>query len=164
MKFAFLIIDLQKAYYRGEAVESMNHACEYINEMIPRFRKAGCPVIWIQDEDRESGVVPGTDGYELIAALKPGEDDYRINKTYSNSFNKTDLSSILQKEGVENLILAGYAAEYCVLSTYRGAQDLDFTPVLLKGGIASSRNDAVSFVTSVSEVISYKILTKVLEG
>lgn len=164
MKIAFLIIDMQKAYYRGNAVESMNHASEYINEMIPRFRKAGCPVIWIQDEDRESGVVPGTEGYDLIDALQPGENDCRVNKTYSNSFNKTDLSAILKKEGVDTLVLSGYAAEYCVLSTYRGAQDLDYTPVLLKGGIASGRTDSVAFVSSVSEVISCRILTKFLEG
>jgi len=164
MKFALLIIDLQKAYYRGEAVESMELACEYINEMIPRFRKAGCPVIWIQDEDRESGVVPGTEGYDLIDVLKPGKKDYRVNKTYSNSFNKTDLVEILRKEGVDTPVLSGYAAEFCVLSTYRGAKDLDLTPVLLKGGIASGRKDAVSFVSSISETISYGILSKVLEA
>ncbi len=163
MKCALLIIDLQKEYYCGLAEKSMNEACEYINEMIPYFRKNKLPVIWIQDVDEASGVIPGSRGFEFIDLLKPLKEEYSIHKYYGNSFNKTELHSILKKENIDTPILCGYAAENCVLSTYRGALDLDLHPVILQNGIASSRTGAVSFVSEISQLISYEILTRVIE-
>jgi hypothetical protein len=39
MKIALFIIDMQKAYYNDRTKDSMNDACEYINAIIPLFRK-----------------------------------------------------------------------------------------------------------------------------
>jgi len=39
MKIALMIIDLQKAYYVDDSKKSMDNACEYINAVIPLFRK-----------------------------------------------------------------------------------------------------------------------------
>jgi nicotinamidase-related amidase len=35
------------------------------------------------------------------------------------------LAAALQPLGVDTLIFTGFCAEYCVLATYRGAEDLD---------------------------------------
>ena len=115
-----LIIDLQKDYYQGLAEQSMNEACEYINEMIPYFRKNKLPLIWIQDVDEASGVIPGSRGFEFIDILKPLKGEYSIYKYYGNSFNKTELHGILKKENIDTPVLCGYAAENCVLSHLQG--------------------------------------------
>jgi nicotinamidase-related amidase len=163
MKTALMIIDLQKAYYSGEAQKSMDAACEYINAILPSFRKKGLPIIWVQHIEKEEGVVPGSEGFEFIDCLKPEEGEYHIQKEYGNSFNKTSCYEILKENAVDTVVITGYCAEYCVLSTYRGALDLDLTPVILKNSLASGNYKNIRFVEDVNSVISFGILRKLLE-
>lgn len=163
MNYALMIIDLQKAFYGGSAKESMDSACEYINAILPFFRETSSPVIWIQDKDEEDGVVPGTEAFDLLDSLKPLTGEYRVHKEYGNSFNKTDCARILKENKTDIVVITGYCAEYCVLSTYRGALDHDFVPVILKDGIASSKHKNKEFVESISNIISYPILKKLLK-
>lgn len=65
--------------------------------------------------------------------------------------------------GVDTVIITGFCAEACVLSTYRGAQDLDLTPIILRGSLASDNLENIGFVESISDIISYRVLKKVLE-
>ena len=162
MKLALMVIDMQKAFYVGPTTEQMDRATEYINYVIPMFEAKGLPIIWVQDVDEGDGVVPGTDGFEFIEALEPRADAIRIHKTYGNSFNKTDVDKILKENGVDTVVMTGFCAEYCVLSTYRGAKDLDYFPVLLKNGIASTEAANKEFVENISETITAGMLEKVL--
>jgi len=50
-----------------------------------------------------------------------------------------------------------------VLSTCRGAVDLDLTPILLRGSLASDSAENIKFVESINDMISYGALKKVLE-
>jgi nicotinamidase-related amidase len=63
---------------------------------------------------------------------------------------------------VDTVIITGFCAEYCVLSTYRGAQDLDLTPIVLRGSLASSILENIKFVESISDIVSYGSLKKIL--
>jgi len=159
MRAALLIIDLQKAYYSGYSKESMDSAVEYINEVIPYFREKELPIVWVQDIDESSGVIPETEGFEFIENLtKKIDGEISIYKKYGNSFNKTELFNILQKNRIDKVIISGYCAEYCVLSTYRGAKDLDLTPFILQNGIASGKEKNLEFVEKISDLVSYKFL------
>ena len=157
-----MIIDMQKAYCSGGSVEQMSAAAEYINYVIPQFRSRGLPIIWVYNVDEEDGAVPGKEGFEFIDELKPAEDDVKIHKTYGNSFNKTDVDEFLKEHGTDTVVLAGFCAEYCVLSTYRGAKDLDYFPILLKNGIASVKEENKQFVENISETITAGTLMKIL--
>lgn len=163
MKTALMIIDLQKAFYNGEAQKSMDSACEYINAILPSFRNKGLPILWVQHINKGEGVVPGSEGFEFINCLKPEEAEYRIHKEYGNSFNKTSCYEILKENAVDTVVITGYCAENCVLSTYRGALDLDLTPVILRNSIASGNSKNIKFVEDINEVISFGILEKILQ-
>ena len=164
MKPALMIIDMQKEYFTGNAKESMTAASEYINEVVGYFKEKKLPIIWVQDIDKESGVIPGAEGFEVIDLLDKESDEIKIHKEYGNSFNKTECGNILKKEKVDVIVITGFCAENCVLSTYRGALDWDFTPVLLKNGIASGDNENLKFVEKISDVVSYKIIRKMLQN
>lgn len=157
-----MIIDMQKAFYQGPTVAQMDDAAAYINATIPVFREKGLPVIWVYDEDKEDGVVPGTEGYEFIDALQPQDGDVKIKKNYGNSFNKTEADQVLKDAGVDTIVMTGFCAEYCVLSTYRGAKDLDYFPMLLKNGIASVSKENKEFVENISETVTYGVLQKMI--
>lgn len=162
MKYAIMIIDLQKEYYNDETKKSMDNACDYINAILPYFREGDHPVIWVQDKDEEDGVVPGYPGFDLLDGLTPNEGEYRIIKEYGNSFNKTDCEKILKDAEVDIVVITGFCAEYCVTSTYRGAQDKDLTPVILKNAIASFSDTNKGFVEDIHDTITLPILRKLL--
>lgn len=162
MKPALMIIDMQKAYYGDKTAAHMDAAVEYINYVIPMFRAKGLPVIWVYNEDEYDGAVPGNEQYEFIDSLKPEAGDIKINKTYGNGFNKTGADEILKESGVDTIVMTGFCAEYCVLSTYRGAKDLDYFPVLLKNGIASVEKENKEFVENISETVTCGVLEKMI--
>lgn len=159
-----MIIDMQKAYYQGRTVPQMDAAVEYINAVIPLFKKKGLPIIWVYNEDEDDGAVPGKEPYEFIESLKPEAGDVKISKVYGNSFNKTEADKVLKENGIDTVVMTGFCAEYCVLSTYRGAKDLDYFPVLLKHGIASVEKENKEFVENISETITYGMLKRMIEN
>ncbi|MGA9397902.1 MAG: isochorismatase family protein [Anaerolineaceae bacterium] len=161
MKLALLVIDVQKAYFNPDSTKSLENAIEYINAAIELFRTKGLPVICIQHRDDENNHVPGVAGFDLPESLKILPSDLHIHKTYGNSFNKTPLLEELKKLGVDTVLITGFRAEGCVLSTYRGALDVDLTPILLRGSIAGP-SKAVRFVESISNIISYGVLENML--
>ena len=165
MKPVLFVVDVQKAFYKYGPVtaQSLDDAIEYINAAIALFREKHLPIVCIQHIDKEDKLLPGEEGFELPDKLNILSSDLHIHKTYGNSFAKTPLEGKLRELGVDTVIITGFCAEYCVLSTYRGAQDLDLTPILLRGSLASSTRENIKFVESISDVISYGVLKKVLE-
>jgi nicotinamidase-related amidase len=163
MNIALLIIDMQKAFFTNTSKESMKKAAEYINYTVDLFREYNKKIFWIQDEDEEDGNVNGTEGFEIIELLKPKENEQRIIKHYGNGFNKTELLEIIVKEKIDTIVITGFSAEYCVLSTYRGALDNDLTPIILKKAIASGTEENIKFVENITEIITIKILEKIIK-
>lgn len=164
MKAALIVIDIQKAFFKRspETARSLEEAIMVTNEAIALFRSRQLPVICVQHHNEASGVVPGSDGFLLPEHLNIRPDDLHIVKTYGNAFAKTGLAGELAALGVDTVVLTGYCAEFCVLSTYRGALDLDLTPILLRGAIASRNPQNIPFVESVNELISLGALKKLL--
>ena len=164
MKPALLVIDVQKQFFKFSptTAQSLNDAIEYINAAIELFREKDLPIICIQHIDEENGLVPGKEDFELPETLNILPSDLHIHKTYGNSFNKTLLQEKLQGLDVDTVIITGFCAEYCVLSTYRGAQDLYLTPIILRESLASSIPENIKFVESISDIVSYGSLKKIL--
>lgn len=163
MKPALLVIDMQNEFFDSKQARGpLESAVEYINAAIDLFRKKNLPIIVIQHKTEEQNLVPGRSGFDVHKSIKLKPQDVRITKTYSNSFTKTGLAEKLRDLDVDTLIVTGFCAEYCVLSTYRGAQDFDFTPIILKSSIASENADHIRFVEEITETISYGALKTLL--
>jgi nicotinamidase-related amidase len=165
MNAALLVIDVQKMFFQDNprGAEELRVASEYINAAIDLFREKDLPVICVQHMNPEDNLLPGQEGFDVPEALKIAPSDLHIHKTYGNAFNKTELAEKLRALGVDTLILTGFAAEGCVTSTYRGAEDLDLVPILLRGSLIGGKPDVVPFVETTNEIISYYALKKVLE-
>lgn len=165
MKPALLVVDVQKQFFdfSPATAQSLRAAIEYINLAIALFRKNGLPIVSVQHVEEEEGLVPGATGFDLPNELHILPTDLLIHKTYGNSFTKTPLADELRQLGVDTVIVTGFCAEYCVLSTYHGAQDLDLTPILLRGSLASDNPKHIRFVEAICDVMSYGALKKVLE-
>ncbi len=160
MKPALLVIDVQNACFNPTSTQSLNNAIEYINAAIDLFRDKHLPVICIQHMD--SNLVPGEPGFDIPDKLKIVDSDFHVHKKYGNAFNKTPLEDKLRELGVDTVIVTGYCAEYCVLATYRGAEDRDLTPIILRRSIASGSAEHIRFVEDISDIISYGTLKHIL--
>ena len=164
MKPALFVIDVQNEFFNMNQAcsDSLKGAIEYINAAICLFRKKNLPIVAIQHKSEEEGLIPGKPGFDIPQSVKLEPQDMRIVKTYGNSFNKTGLAEKLRELGVDTVIITGFCAEYCVLSTYRGAQDCDLTPILLKGSLASGNAEHIRFVEEITDTISLGALKTLL--
>jgi nicotinamidase-related amidase len=164
MKPALVIIDIQKAFFGDPTTtHSLNDAIETINAAIALFREKHLPIVSVQHVDDSNGLVPGEERFELPDELDVLPSDLHIHKTCSNSFNKTPLEDELRKLAVDTVIVTGFCAEYCVLAAHQGALDVDLTPIILRGALASSTPENISFVESITNIISYQALQRVLD-
>lgn len=153
MSMALLVVDVQKEFFNNDKYRPIiEPTLEYINEAADFFRQAGHPVVFIQDE--EAGEGPGSEGYELVDELIIKEGDHRLSKVYSNSFMKTGLYDLLKSRGIKFVVVAGFAAEYCVLFTLNGALERDFEASLLQHGVSGETLDRVNDTYLVRPTIS----------
>ena len=166
MKPAMLVIDVQKAFFDDNAakIQSLNNAVMYINYAMKVFREKNLPVISIQHLNKSNNLVPGTEGFDLPDELNILDSDIHIHKNYGNAFKKTNLLEELQKLDVDSVFITGYKAENCVLSTYRGADDLELHPVIIRGAIASDSIESVQFIEHINELISIHALEHLLNS
>jgi len=106
--------------------------------------------------------VPGNPGFDVPGNVKLQPQDLHIVKTCGSSLTKTGLTERLRELGVDTVIITGFCAEFCVLSTYGGALDHSFTPIILKGSLASGNTEHIRFVEEISETISHGALKTLL--
>lgn len=127
MKTAILVIDIQCALSDPEPrPDDIDAVINRINLVTGKARKAGLPVFFIQHEAPDSPVAYGSDGWRLPEALKVEDGDRFIRKTTPDSFLKTDLDDQLKALGIEQLVICGYASEFCVDTTTRRAAGLGY--------------------------------------
>jgi nicotinamidase-related amidase len=114
---AVLVVDVQNGVVAG--AHERDAVVGRIAHLVGRARAAHTPVIWVQDnaEDRETG----SDAWQIVPELSPAADDPRVDKRYGDSFEATELETILAKLGVGRLVVAGAQTDACIRSTLHGA-------------------------------------------
>jgi len=164
MKPALLVIDVQNEFFNlnQACADSLKAAIKCINAAVDLFRKKNFPIVVIQHKSEKQGLVPGKSGFDVPESVKVEPQDIRIVKAFGNSFTKAGLAEKLRELGVDTVVVTGFCAEFCVLSTYRGAQDFDFTPIILKGSLASDNAEHIRFVEEISETVSCGALKTLL--
>lgn len=157
MKIGFLIIDMQKIFLQDQyELLNVERACEYINYVSDLIRSKDHLVIHIQDVEESNE--NNAELLSIIPEIKVDKADICITKEHSNSFWNTELEQILQDNGVGLVIIAGFAAEHCVLFTYNGAIERGFKSVMLQNGILSTKSDVITQTYRDRNIISYSVI------
>jgi nicotinamidase-related amidase len=82
-------------------------------------------------------LIRGEPGHDIIPELYPLDSEIVIDKPGKGAFYATELGDVLQKYGIEDLLVCGVTTEVCVNTTVREANDRGYRCVVLSDGCAS---------------------------
>ena len=114
---ALLVIDVQNgvvgdAYERDTVVANVGAA-------VDKARAAEVPVVWVQHSS--ANLAQGSEPWKIVPELNPDESEPLVPKRYPDSFEETELESVLAERGVGRLVVVGAQTDECVRSTLHGA-------------------------------------------
>jgi nicotinamidase-related amidase len=161
---ALLVIDVQNKYMPIIPERDKGIAIFFINLLIDLFRKQDFPIIRIYHHNKENGPKPDTEEFEYPNSVTIKSEDTQIIKTYSDSFNKTNLDKILKEKGCNTVFLCGLSAVGCVLATKIGAQNHDYKAFIVKDAIMSHNSDYTKNVEVMFDSISYDAVQLIMDN
>jgi nicotinamidase-related amidase len=142
MKQGLLLVDMQNDYFPGGVMElvGMTAAAEKAARLLERFRKETAPIYFVQhlaNRPEATFFLPDTAGAEINDAVAPIPGEPVIIKHFPNSFRETGLLEILQRDRVDQLIIAGAMSHMCIDATTRAAFDLGFSCIVVEDACAT---------------------------
>jgi len=161
---ALLIIDVQNFYLGSIPEHDRDVAIYFINLLISLFREKGLPIFRIYHHNAENGPIPETREFEYPESIAINPADTQIIKTYSDSFNKTELNSIIKAKGINTLFLCGLSAVGCVLATRNGARNNDLRAFIVKDSIMSHDTQFTRNVELMFDAVSYEVVKLIIES
>jgi len=96
-----------------------NTALIVINALVGQARAQDVPVIWVQHND--DGLPRGSAEWDLVPELARDDSEPLVHKNYGDSFEATELESLLAEREVGRLIVTGAESDACIRSTLHGA-------------------------------------------
>jgi nicotinamidase-related amidase len=114
---ALLVIDVQngvvrEAYDRDAVVAN-------IATLVDKARAADVDVVWVQHNDDD--LKKGSESWQYVPELERLDSEPLVQKEYGDSFEETELESILASRGIGQLIVSGAQTDACIRSTLHGA-------------------------------------------
>ncbi len=115
---ALMVIDVQngvvgEAYQRDAVVAN-------IGRLVARARQEQVPVVWVR-HSADDELVLGSQDWQIVPELVPGDHEPVIGKRYGDSFEDTDLEDVLAGLSVGRLVVTGAETDACIRSTLHGA-------------------------------------------
>jgi len=114
---AVLVIDAQTAIMSG--VYNRAGVVGNISILIDKARAENVPVVWVQHSG--DNVPIDSAGWQFIPELSRRAAEPVVHKRYADSFEETDLESVLDERHIGRLIVAGAQTDECIRATLHGA-------------------------------------------
>lgn len=137
---ALLVIDVQ-----GEMAASRDAGFPWANPgaetaiatLIASFRARGLPVVHVHHRETAPGasMAPGSPGAAPLPCAVPRATEAVFIKHGSSAFIGTGLEAHLRALGLNDLVIAGGEANYCIESTTRMAGNLGFAVTLAEDAL-----------------------------
>lgn len=114
---ALLVIDVQN----GVVADAHNRdgVIANINTLVDKARAENVPVVWVQHSDEE--LPRDSEPWQYVPELARRESEPVVHKEYGDSFEDTELESVLAEHGVGRLVVTGAQTDQCIRSTIHGA-------------------------------------------
>jgi nicotinamidase-related amidase len=113
---ALLVIDVQNGVVAD--AHARDSVIANINRLVGRARAEGVPVVWVQHEDDD--LQRDSEGWQYVPELVRLDAEPLVHKNYGDSFEGTELESLLSERGVGRIIVTGAQTDACIRSTLHG--------------------------------------------
>jgi len=109
-----------------------------LSDCPPAKLNRGAPSMRIGDPGAFGRIlIRGEYGHDIIDELQPLPGEEVIDKPGKGAFYATDLSEILDKSGINSLVVTGVTTEVCVHTTVREANDRGYECLVLADCVGS---------------------------
>ena len=126
---AMLVIDMQVGMLDGDTPPvDVDGVVGRINKVARALRSNSGIVIFVQHWGPAGDLfAPNSLGCEILPSLEECERDVVVSKTACDSFCDSRLQSVLEQHDVTELLIAGWATDFCVDTTVRAAASLGYS-------------------------------------
>jgi len=138
MTKALVIIDVQANLFDAPRAWRIDEIAALLDAKAAEARAAGAPVIFVQHEEAGCEWERGTPGWAFHPSLAPKPGDRVVAKTFCDSFRDTTLAETLAELGVEQMVVGGYASDFCVDTTVRAAASRGIPALVIAEGHTTS--------------------------
>ena len=114
---ALLVVDVQNGVVEG--AHDRDAVVKNVSSLVERARHERVPVVWVQHSDE--GLTRGSDDWRTVPELTPGDTEQLVEKSFGDSFEDTNLESVLARLAVGRLVVVGAQTDACIRSTLHGA-------------------------------------------
>jgi nicotinamidase-related amidase len=114
---ALLVVDVQNGVVAG--AHERDSVVANIGSLVEKARQEQVPVVWVQHVDDE--LAQGSDDWRIVPELVPDDAEPQVQKHYGDSFEDTNLETVLSDLGVGRLVVTGAETDACIRSTIHGA-------------------------------------------
>jgi len=114
---ALLVIDVQNGVVGG--AHKRDAVVANVGSLVEQARQQRVPVVWVQHSDEE--LAKGSEDWRIVPELTPRDSEPLVEKSYGDSFEDTNLETVLSDLGVGRLIVVGAETDACIRSTIHGA-------------------------------------------
>jgi nicotinamidase-related amidase len=114
---ALLVIDAQNGVVAG--THERDAVLANVGSLVEKARRERVPIVWVQHSDEQ--LARGSDDWRIVPELTRGDAEPLVEKHYGDSFEDTNLETVLSGLGVGRLVVVGAQTDACVRSTLHGA-------------------------------------------
>jgi nicotinamidase-related amidase len=114
---ALLVVDVQQGVVEG--AHGRDAVVANVGNLVEKARQEQVPVVWVQHSDEQ--LARGSDEWQIVPELSPGEAEPLVEKSYGDAFEDTTLETVLSGLGVGRLLVVGAQTDACIRSTLHGA-------------------------------------------
>jgi nicotinamidase-related amidase len=109
--------------------------------LVDNARAADIEVVWVQHNSDE--LPRDSESWQYVPELVRRDSEPVVHKTYGDSFEETDLESVLAARGIGRLFVAGAQTDACIRSTLHGAITRGYDATLV--GDAHTTEDLTTY-------------------
>ncbi|GIG66531.1 cysteine hydrolase family protein [Phytomonospora endophytica] len=159
---ALLIIDMQTALLTRSRAHDLDATVAVVAGLRERADAAGVPVIALQQWGEK--LPQGAPGHEFVEALTPRVEDVVIAKRSADPFIDTTLKATLDALGVTEVLVTGFATEFCVESAARASLGHGYDVVLVADGHTTmEREDTDEYISAARSIAHHNQIFGIIE-
>ncbi len=154
---ALVLIDIQNDYFPGGkwTLSGIESAADNAARVLAAARKAGDLIIHVRHEFPTAEApffAPKSDGAKIHSKVRNLESEPVVLKNHVNSFRETDLKALLDRNGIDEVVICGAMSHMCVDAGVRAASDYGFQCVVVHDACATRDQEFVGVVVPAEQV------------